>query len=119
MMAKEKEWHPEIMYQDDSMVPFVEIPVDQDMPDKLFMWGYKHTGEVEPGPEGEDVPVCDTDIHLYIHYNTLKDAVDPALLDLIRVAVGLEPLASAKKKGEAITKRVLENIDGSQENSEG
>lgn len=106
-----KEWVPEIVYQDDSPIPLVEVPADQDMPDKLFMWGYKHTGEVEPGPEGEEVPVCDTDIHMYFHYNKLKEVIDVDLLDQIRVAFGLDPLASAKKKGEAITNRVLEAVD--------
>lgn len=113
-MNKSSKWMPEIVYQDDSPVPFVEVPVDEVMPDKLLIWEYKHTGEIEPGPEGEDVPVCDMDIHIYFNYKKAKEVLTPELLDQLRVAYGLEPLKQAAEKGEQITQRVLNATQGDQ-----
>jgi hypothetical protein len=116
---KDNKWIPELVYQDDSPIPFVEVPESEDMPDKLFVWEYKHTGEVEPGPEGEEVPVCSMDIHMYFDYSKAKEILDEEMLDVLRTAFGLEPLKTAAEKGEAITNRVLnatqkEDDDGQQ-----
>lgn len=99
------------MYQEGSEVPFIEVPVGQTMPDKLFVWEFKNTGEFEPGPAGEDVPICDTDIHIYFNYGVAKKVLGPELLDKVRVAFGLEPLEKATKKGKEITERVVANAD--------
>lgn len=105
---KKKDWMPEIVYSEDSPVPMIEVPVDQDMPEKLFFWIYKQTGEFEPGPEGEEVPVCDMDIHMYFNYNKLKEVLPLETLDQIRVSFGLEPLNKASEKGQKITNKVLD-----------
>lgn len=104
-----KNWIPELMYQENSQIPFIECPVDQEMPDKLFVWEFKNTGEFEPGPEGEDIPICDTDIHIYFNYKKAKEVLGTELLDKIRVAFGLDPLAKAAEKGKQITQRVVDS----------
>ena len=112
---KSKEWLPELMYQEDSKIPFIEVPPDQDMPDKLFVWEFKNTGEFEPGPAGEDVPICDADIHIYFNYKVAKQVLGPELLDKVRVAFGLEPLEKATEKGKEITEKVVANAERSKE----
>lgn len=106
-----KEWLPEIMYQEDSKVPFIEVPVDQNMPEKLFMFEFKQTGEFEPGPSGEDVPICEMDIHLYFDYNYAKKVLDVETIDKIRAAFGLEEIDKATEKGRKITESVTDNAD--------
>jgi hypothetical protein len=106
---KNKKWIPEIMYQEGSEIPFIEVPVGQEMPSKFFIWEYKNTGEFEPGPSGEDVPICDTMAHIYFNYGVAKKVLSPELLDTIRVAFGLEPIEKATKKGKEITDRVIAN----------
>lgn len=114
-MTKKKKWNgnSEISYQEGSEIPFIEIPVGEKIPDKLFVWEFKHTGEVEPGPAGEDVPICDTDIHIYFNYGVAKEVLGPELLDKVRVAFGLESLEKATKKGKEITERVVANAERS------
>lgn len=110
---REKKWNgnAEICYQEGSEIPFLEIPVGEQMPSKLFIWEFKQTGEFEPGPAGEDVPICDTDIHIYFNYGVAKQVLGPELLDKVRVAFGLEPLEKAMEKGRQITDRVVENAE--------
>ncbi len=108
---RKKDFIPEIMYQEGMTLPFIEIPENQEMPDKLYIWEFKRTGEFEPGPSGEDVPICDTDIHIYFNYKKAKEILSPELLDQIRISFGLEPLNSAIEKGKQITDRVIKNAN--------
>jgi len=117
-MSNSKQWIPELMYQEDSQIPFVEVPPDQTMPDKLFVWEFKQTGEYEPGPSGEDVPICDADIHIYFNYKVAKQVLGPELLDKVRVAFGLEPLEKATEKGKQITDNVVANAERSKASPE-
>jgi len=112
-MSNRKKWNgnSEISYQEGSEIPFIEIPVGETIPDKLFIWEFKRTGEFEPGPAGEDVPICDTDIHIYFNYGVAKKVLGPELLDQVRVAFGLEALEKATKKGKEITERVVANAE--------
>lgn len=110
---KKEQWNgnAEVMYQEGSQIPFIEVPVGETIPNKLFVWEFKQTGEYEPGPSGEDIPICDTDIHIYFNYKVAKEVLGPELLDKVRVAFGLEPLEKATEKGKAITERVVENAE--------
>lgn len=116
-MSKNKKWNgnAEISYQEGSEIPFIEVPVGESMPDKLFMWSFEHSGEFEPGPTGEDVPICDTDIHIYFNYKVAKEVLGDELLNKIRVAFGLESLEKATEKGKQITERVVANAERSNE----
>lgn len=113
MDKKNKKWNgnSELCYQEGSDIPFIETPVGEEIPSKLFVWEFKHTGEFEPGPSGEDVPICDTDIHIYFNYGVAKKVLGPELLDKVRVAFGLEPLEKATEQGKQITDRVVANAE--------
>ena len=68
-----KDWYPEFVYEEGSKIPFVVVPIDQVMPDKIFVQEYKETGETETAEDEDgdliEVPKCDVDIHLYFNYN--------------------------------------------------
>ena len=110
---KNKKWNgnSEISYQEDSQIPFVEVPVGEKMPSTLFMWSFSQTGEFEPGPAGEDVPICDADLHIYFNYGVAKEVLGLEILDKIRVAFGLESLEKATEKGKKITENVIANAE--------
>lgn len=101
-----KKWIPEIVYQEGSQIPFIEVPAEEEMPNKLFMFEYKQTGEFEPGPSGEDVPICDMEVHMYFNYNYAKKVLDKDLLNKLRKAFGLEEYDKAMEKGKKITEKV-------------
>ena len=108
-------WVPEICYDDAddglaSKIPFIEVPTSQAMPKILFIFESRETGDYEPGPSGEMIPIVDLDLHQYASMNTLRDNLPQATYNIVRVALGLESLSTAVEKGIAITDRVRENI---------
>ena len=109
-------WVPEICYEDaddglTSKIPFIEVPISQSMPKILFIFESRETGDFEPGPLGEPMPIVDLDLHQYANMNTLRDNLSQTTYDIIRVALGLESLTTAVEKGIATTDRVRENIE--------
>ncbi len=113
MTAPSKQWVPEIYYEEmeggiTSHIPFISVPENEDMPKVLFMFESRETGEEEVGPDGSPIPILDLDLHQYGNMNTLRDNLSTALYDQVRQALGLEPLATAVKKGEKITQSVRE-----------
>ena len=110
-------WIPEIMYEETSQeeglssnIPFIPVPNDQEMPKLLYVFESRETGELEPGPEGEELPVTEMDLHQYADMSVLKKSLDLETYDRIRSVLGLEPMASAVSKGKEITDRVRRNI---------
>lgn len=103
-------WFPEIMYEEDSRIPFVPVPSEEKMPDLLFMFESRETGEFEPGVDGEPVPIVQMDLHQYANMNTLKLSLDPYMYDEVRLALGLEPAIIAAKKGQKITEKVRDAV---------
>ena len=108
-------WIPEIVYEDaddglTSNIPFISVPQGQDMPKILFIFESRETGEFEPGPEGEELPVTEIDLHQYADMNTLRDSLSSNLYNEVRVALGLEPLEVAIKKGQELTDKIRSNI---------
>ena len=104
-------WFPELMYEDDdsgqaSKIPFIMVPSEEEMPKVLFVFESRETGEVEPGPEGEELPVVQWDLHQYADMNILKEALAPDVFDLVRAALGLEPVKTAAAKGSKITENI-------------
>ena len=115
-----KQWIPEICYEDSeeglsSHIPFIQVPQTEEMPRMLFIFESRETGETEPGPEGEDLPVTELDLHQYANMAILKEKLNWIEYDNIRCVLGLEPLATAAMKGQKITSnvRVALNADGS------
>ena len=110
-------WIPEIMYEESgeqgltSHIPFIPVPENEQMPSILYVFESRETGEYEPGPEGEELPVTEMDLHQYADMNVLKDQLDGQTYDKVRCALGLEPLVEAAVKGKKITDKVRKNLN--------
>jgi hypothetical protein len=106
------------MYEDGaeggtSHIPFVMVPTSEVMPNLLYIFEARETGEFEPGPEGEDLPVTEMDLHQYADLAVLKEKFDEKSYDAIREALGLEPMRVASVKGSKITQNIRESLDTS------
>jgi hypothetical protein len=121
-------WIPEIMYEDggegiSSHIPFIQVPLDEEMPRMLFLFESRETGEFEPGFDGEELPVTQLDLHQYANMNYLKDNMSPVEYDNLRFALGLESVKAAAVKGQKISSNVrvkvsnegVDPLDGSGE----
>ena len=111
-----KPWVPEIMYEEDengmsSHIPFIHVPESEEMPRMLFMFESRDTGEVEPGPDGEALPVTELDLYQYANMNYLKTKLNPIEYDNVRFALGLESMRTAAVKGQKITSNVRVSVD--------
>ena len=111
-----KNWIPEICYEEDaegmsSHIPFIQVPKNQEMPRFLFIFESQETGEFEPGEDGNPLPIYNMDLHQYADMATLKNNLDPETFDKVRLALDLEPLAVAAKKGQEISQKVRENLN--------
>jgi len=109
-------WIPEIMYEENedgtsSNIPFVPVPSGENMPELLYVFESRETGDLEPGLDGEEVPVIQWDLHQYADMQVLKENLNCETYDLVRDALGLEPLVEATKKGIELTGNVRENIE--------
>ena len=111
-----KNWVPEILYEESgedgltSHIPFIPVPPEQEMPKMIFIFESRETGEFEPGPDGEDLPVTEMDLHQYADMNVLKENLDSETYDKVRSALDLEPLKVAAEKGKQITQNVRKNL---------
>jgi hypothetical protein len=115
-MAEEekKNWVPEIMYEEGqaaSNLPFIQVPQDEEMPKLLFMFESRQTDESEPGPDGEDLPVFEWDLHQYADMAVLKDSLRPELYDEVRVALGLQTMNEAVSAGQQISQNVRNTLE--------
>jgi len=123
MTEKVSNWFPEIMYEESqegvsSQIPFIMVPQGEEMPRMLFVFESRASGNYEPGLEGEEVPVYEWDLHQYADMAVLKDKLSPSIYDIVRGALGLEPLAVAAAKGSSITGRVRNNLEDETEDQE-
>ena len=105
-------WVPEIFYEEadesglTSHIPFIAVPDEEEMPKILFIFESRETGEFEPGPDGDDLPVTQIDLHQYADMAALKSRLDSNTFDVVRAALGLEPLQTAAEAGKKITERI-------------
>jgi len=104
-------WFPEIMYEEDSKIPFVPVPENERMPSVLFMFESRETGEHEPGADGEPLPIVQMDLHQYANMSILKERLTPSQYDNVRLALGLEPLSLAVDKGVKISEKVRNTVE--------
>ena len=108
-------WIPEIMYEESeegsSNIPFIMVPENETMPKMLFIFESSATGEEEPGIDGEDVPVYQWDLHQYADMLVLKENLDVDTYDMVRAALGLEPLVTVSAKGVKISNSVRHNLN--------
>lgn len=113
-------WYPEICYEEveeglTSRIPFIPVPVGETMPRMIFIFESRETGEFEPGLEGEDLPVTELDLHQYADMAVLKQSLSAIHYDIVRDALGLEPLMEATAKGKQITDKIKERVDAQEE----
>jgi len=107
-----KNWIPEIVYEEgESHIPFIHVPSDQEDPKMLFIFVSHQTGEIEPGSEGEDVPVIEMDLKQFVDLSLLKTGLTTQEYDKVRSLLGLEALKTATEKGRAITQTVRDNVE--------
>ena len=116
MAEEKKNWIPEIMYEESSgdgssNLPFIQVPQGEEMPKLLFMFESRQTEEVERGPNGEELPVHEWDLHQYADMAVLKNALRPDLFDEVRVALGLQPMSEAAAAGAQITQNVRNTLE--------
>jgi hypothetical protein len=88
-MNQNPSWIPEIMYEEGSQIPFIPVPADQQMPDLLFVFESRETGEFEPGSDGEESPVFDIDLHQYVNMRFLQDNLDAVAYAQVRQGLKL------------------------------
>ncbi len=108
-------WYPEICYEESdegltSKIPFIPIPAGEAMPKILFIFESRETGEFEPGLDGEDLPVTELDLHQFADMAVLKSNLSQEHYDIVRAALGLEPMQVATEKGKVITDKIRGNI---------
>ena len=110
-----KNWVPEIMYEEGtdgaSNLPFIQVPQDEEMPKLLYIFESRETGEKEPGPSGEELPVFEWDLHQYADMEELKRRLSPIEYDNVRFALGLDPLDTATSKGKQISQNVRSTLE--------
>tara|TARA_B100001093_G_C26392337_1_gene827621 strand:+ start:129 stop:485 length:357 start_codon:yes stop_codon:yes gene_type:complete len=116
-MQKKNNWVPEIMYEEsddssiNSNIPFVMVPKEEVMPNILYIFESRDTGELEPGLDGNPVPVFEWDLHQYADLLILKNNLNKVDYDKVRLALGLEPIDVAAEKGKQISKKIKNNLE--------
>lgn len=110
MTTKNKAWIPEIMYEEDSQIPFIQVPSNQPDPHILFIFVNRETGETEPDEEGNETPVVEMDLRQFADLKKLKENLAEDEYDKVRQVLGLLPLKEATKRGKEITLNVAKNL---------
>ena len=115
-MKQNKNWIPEIMYEegDDGLtsnIPFIMVPQNQVMPKVVFIFESRETGEYEPNEDGDPVPIMEMDLHQYADMAILKEGLDEATYDRVRTCLNLQPLRQAAAAGKKITDNVRKNLE--------
>ena len=116
-MRQRQHWVPEIMYEDNtdngisSSIPFIPVPKEEIMPQVLFIFESRETGDFEPDNSGEESPVFEMELHQYADMAILKKNLSQTTYDEVRNALGLEPLQSATTKGQKLSEKIKSNIE--------
>lgn len=108
--SDKKAWVPEIFYEEGGQLPFISVPNEEEMPKMLFIFESRETGEIEPGPRGEDLPVTEMTLHQYADMEFLKTGLQPSEYDRVRQVLGLQPLKDATDAGRQITQNIREKV---------
>jgi len=113
--GEKKAWVPEIFYEEGGdglagQIPFIAVPKEEEMPKLLFIFESRETGEIEPGPKGEDLPVTEITLHQYADMEFLKVGLEPVEYDRVRSVLGLQPLKDATDAGRQITQNIREKV---------
>ena len=114
-MKAKKNWIPSIEYESDetgevSDLPFINVPMEQQMPSLLWFWEHRETGEFEIGPKGKELPIVERDLHQYVDMKKLYSFLSPESYDRFRITLGLKPLKQAVTEGQKVTSNIKQNI---------
>lgn len=99
---------PEILYDEPqpghpaNPFPFINVKKGGQVPVVLFIEVRQDTGETEPGDNGQAQEIVDCLMHKYVDLEHLKAKLPPHLNDIVRVALGMKPLAQAQSAGQVI-----------------
>ena len=104
-------WIPEILYEEESVVPFINVPDGERDPSLLFIFVNRQTGEFEPGSKGEKIPVVDMHLRQFVDMSLVEKVLSENDYDKVRAALGLETKAEATKKGRGITRNVATRLN--------
>ena len=102
---EKRQWVPEICYEDyedaelTNGLPFIQIPNDKEMPNLLFFFGSSHTGEFEPGLDGEPEPIVEMELYQFACMKYLQDGLSTEDYDKVRAVLGLLPIEQARAEG--------------------
>jgi|GEM_PF-1138614 len=107
---------PVILYEsEEQAIPYVEVLKEDDMPPTLFIQEYKHTGDFEPDVNGDEQPIVDMVMHMFVDMDFLSKKLNSELYDLVRTSVGLQPVKKAREEGQKILDKVYENVNTNME----
>jgi hypothetical protein len=111
-------WIPEIEYEEvedglTSKIPFITVPENEEMPRLLYIFESRETGDFEPGPEGEELPVSEITLHQYADMSYLKAHMSYLEYDNLRFSLGLQPIREAAIKGQEITTNIRQKLETS------
>jgi len=115
--SEKRKWVPEIMYEDyedasfTSGLPFITIPDNKEMPDILWMFGTAHTGEYEPGDDGEPEPIVEIDLYQFANMKYLKEGLEEEVYDKVRICLGLDTLNKALSDSKEAVNVIASNIE--------
>ena len=98
------------MYEEDSQIPFIQVPNEQPDPHILFIFVNRETGETEPGEDGDEIPVVEMDLRQFADLKLLKENLTEVEYDKVREVLGLLPMKTATRKGAEITARIASNL---------
>lgn len=109
-------FQPEILYeepQEDQKYnfPFVQLARGQEMPRLLYIYESRETDEKQSGPEGESYPVMQWEMHQYADMLVLKEKLSEEVFDLVRVALGLDPMHIALEKSRKNSQNGENNLE--------
>jgi hypothetical protein len=115
ILNDKRNWIPEIFYEEgtDGMAgqfPFIQIPVDKDMPTMLFMLGSKETGEFTPSSNGEPEPIVEMEMYSYVNMQQLQEVMPFEDYDRLRITIGLKPLDEASRLGMQQSEKMVDSI---------
>lgn len=121
MSKSEKYEIPEILYEEPqpgstpNPIPYIAVSKTAKMPEVLFIFEYKSTGEMEPDGKGNPVEIVDQIPHKYVDMEHLKERLSPEVNDAVRVCLGMKPLLEAQKEGQVILDKVKKNVEASKQ----
>ena len=113
---EKRQWVPEICYEDyedaqlTNGLPFIQIPTDKEMPNVLFFFGSRETGEFQPGLEGEPDPIVEMELYQFACMKYLQEGLSPEDYDKVRACLSLLPVEEARAQGKAKAREQAESI---------